>query len=373
MSAASSLVIHVVAQLKPAACGVSDFSLAIAGELESGFGICSAFAVVNSKLSCDVEYPRVYRPQSQLLEACRSLSEGRKAALLVHLSGYGFSRDGAPTELAAELSRVKQSGEFRLGVYFHELFATAPPWRTAFWHSRRQQRAVRQIAAECDLLVTNTERHASWLEREAPIRSGLPILRLPVTSNVGEARSVSPWDTRTPSLVVFGLPATRKRAYEHLASLRSVLGELGIEEIVDIGPPLEIPAQLNGIPVKRMGALPSSELADLLDYSKFGFVQHHADCLAKSGVFAGFCAHGTIPVLAEPFDEEIDGLKDGEHLVSLRTARAASAAGLERCSLAAWAWYWEHRLHVHAETYSRFLAQQSAADTIDMAGQSYRG
>jgi hypothetical protein len=162
---------------------------------------------------------------------------------------------------------------------------------------------------------------------------------------------------RRPAMAVFGLPGTRQKSYQRLSHLRNVLRDLGIEEILDIGSEFNAPSSICGIPVKRVGSLPAAELGSLLSQSIFGFVPHPSFTLAKSGIFAGLCAHGTIPVLAESFSGELDGLTDGVHLISPRTAKSALTAGLEHCSTAAWNWYSGHRLRVHAETYSRRLVQ----------------
>jgi hypothetical protein len=338
---------------------VSDFALAIAGELKVEFAIDSAFAVVNSDLQCDVPYPRAYSEQSKLLQTCNSLSAGRPATLLVHLSGYGYSKDGAPTELGEELSKVRRNRQFQVAVNFHELYATGMPWKKAFWYSRRQKGAVRRIAEDCDLLVTNSEHHAGWLERETVRRSSFPIQVLPVFSNVGESRVLTPLNGRRPSLAIFGLAATRRIAYERLASLGDMFKKLGIREVVDIGPRFDAPAELHGVSVKRLGVLPAQALADQLRLATFGFVKHPSFTLAKSGIFAAFSAHGTIPIVPDPFIGQVDGLQDGIHVISPRTVSGAIAASLEHCSFAAWEWYAKHRLRVHAETYARLLGMPS--------------
>jgi hypothetical protein len=64
-------------------------------------------------------------------------------------------------------------------------------------------------------------------------------------------------------------------------------------------------------------------------------------------------------VIALPFDGEVDGLKDGVHLISPRTVDAAIASGLDRCSRAAWQWYSQHRIHAHAATYAHWLNRPS--------------
>jgi hypothetical protein len=355
MPSTSPLLIQVVPQLKPARCGVSDHAILLAGELERAHGIETAFAVVNSNEPCDLPYPRVYCAQSELPEACVTLSQGRPAALLVHLSGYGYSRDGAPAELAEALERVRADGRFRVAVFFHELFATGMPWRSAFWHSRRQQEAVSRIARDCDLLVTNIRRHAEWLEGLPAKRSPMPVQVLPVFSNVGEAATLMPMALRNPALAIFGLAGTRRQAYRQLPALEKMLNGLGVREILDIGPEFDTPREVGGIPVRRKGAMEAADLGKLLSRTRFGFVQHGPHCLAKSGVFAGLCAFGTVSLIGKAFDVEFDGLRDGVQVLSARTQRGAGEDGLQRLSTAAWSWYRGHDLRAHASFYRSWL------------------
>jgi hypothetical protein len=355
MPSTKRLLIQVLAQLKPECCGVSDHAILLAQELEAAFAIRTAFVVLNSNEPCNVTYPRVYCPPSQLLEACISLSIDRCTALLVHCSGYGYSRDGAPFPLAEAIVQVRKSARFHIAAYFHELYATGMPWKSAFWYRRRQQQVVRRVASSCDLIATNSTLHSEWLQREA-IHGDAPTLRfLPVFSNVGETRKPPTLHGRRPAVVVFGLAETRRKAYARLRSLETLLHTLGVEEIVDVGPEFAVPAELRGIPTRRIGALAAPDLAELLANSLFGFVQHEPLSLAKSGVFASLCAQGVIPVIAEPFSGEVDGLKDGVQVVSRKTAGAVKDGGLERCSAAAWTWYSGHRLHVHASEYAAWM------------------
>jgi len=362
MPPGNRLLIHVLAQLKPAQCGVSDFAIALAQELDARFGIQSAFAVVNSTVPCDLPFPKAYCEQPQLLDLCNSLSGGQPGTILVHLSGYGFSRDGAPAVLAQALARVGESGRYRIAVYFHELFARGMPWTSAFWYSSRQKRAVRSIAAECDLLATSSCLYANWLSRNRGSRSSLPIQVLPVFSNAGEPQVRIVMESRSPAVAVFGLPGTRRRSYRQLATVAKLLHRLGVEEIVDIGPAFDAPAELCGLPVKRVGVLAAPDLESLLSHTRFGFVPHPPLYLAKSGIFAGFCANGVVPLLAGSFAGAVDGLTDGVHLVSPGTAQAALAAGLDGCSAAAWLWYSGHRLQVHAAAYADWLNRLPTGD-----------
>jgi hypothetical protein len=359
-------IIQVVPRMTPALCGVSDGSLLLAGKLDAGFGIKTAIAVLNADQTHDVPVPILYGSPAQLLDTCLALSKGEPGYLLVHLSGYGYSADGAPTLLAEALERVRADGRFRVAVFFHELFATGMPWKSAFWYARRQKRAVQRIAEVCDLLVTNTRSYVDWLNRETLRQTTSPIQYMPVFSQVGEAQQHISLADRDPVMAVFGLSGTRRNAYRELSALGTMLRQLGIQEILDIGPEFEPPGEVHGIPIRRMGILAAQEIDRRFSRSTFGFLSYPRTRLAKSGVFAGYCAHGVIPVIARHFPGQVDGLVDGVHVLSPGTATAAQASGLEACSLAAWRWYSGHQLHDHAALYARWLDQSMDESTDGM-------
>jgi hypothetical protein len=263
---------------------------------------------------------------------------------------------------------VRADARFRVAVFFHELFATGMPWKSAFWYSQRQKRAVRRIAETCDLLVTNNRSYVDWLTRETVPQSASPIQCMPVFSQVGETQQHIPLVDRDPVMAVFGLGGTRQNAYRELSALGTMLEQLGIQEILDIGPEFEPPGEVHGIPVRRMGVLAATEIARQLSRSTFGFLSYPRMPLAKSGVFAGYCAHGVIPVIARHFPGQADGLEDGVHVLSPRTATAAQASGLGPCSIAAWRWYSGHRLHDHAAVYARWMDEST--DGMEAAPES---
>jgi hypothetical protein len=191
---------------------------------------------------------------------------------------------------------------------------------------------------------------------------------MPVFSQVGEAQQHIPLADRDPVMAIFGLGGTRQNAYRELSALGTMLQQLGIQEILDIGPEFEPPGELHGIPVRRMGVLAATEIARQFSRSTFGFLSYPHMPLAKSGVFAGYCAHGVIPVIARHFPGQVDGLEDGVHVLSPRTQTAAQASGLEGCSIAAWRWYSGHRLHDHAAVYARWMDEST--DGMEAAPES---
>ena len=365
MKPCKQLLIQVVPRLLPGRCGVSDQAILLAGELKSAFAIESAFVVLNSNERCDVPYQVIHTAPEQLLQVCQKLSGGDHTAMLVHVSGYGYASNGAPARLAEAIAKVRAAGLFRISVYFHELFATGMPWRSVFWHSHRQKRAVCRIAEDADLIVTSSGYHTKWLEHLPTKRTSIPVQLFPVFSAVGEAQNPAPVMQRDSAMAVFGLPSTRKRSYTALSSLAETLNHLGVTEISDIGPPFDAPTNLGGIPVIRRGSLTATDIASRLSRTKFGFLSHDPLSLAKSSVCASYSAQGTIPVIARPFSGEVDGLKDGVQVISSQTAEAANASGLQKCSTAAWVWHTKHNLHAHASIYRDWLTKSSNESCAD--------
>lgn len=196
-----------------------------------------------------------------------------------------------------------------------------------------------------------------------------PIHYLPVFSHVGEAQRHVPLAERDPVTAVLGLGGTRQSAYQKLPGFGDILHQLGIQEIVDIGPECDVPREVDSIPVRRMGVLDAAEIDREFTRTTFGYLARPPTCLAKSEVFAGYCAHGVVPVIAQDFPGEIDRLSDGVHVLSPRTAKVIGPAELEQCSIAAWRWYSGHRLHDHAAVYARWM--DAMGSRPQSAGRNY--
>ena len=87
------------------------------------------------------------------------------------------------------------------------------------------------------------------------------------------------------------------------------------------------------------------EASALFSRSLAGYFTYPAPHLAKSTIFAAYCAHRMVPVTFRGNDDPSDGLRAGEHYLfgDDRDAAFDDAAG------AAHAWYHGHRLRVHAD------------------------
>jgi hypothetical protein len=129
---------------------------------------------------------------------------------------------------------------------------------------------------------------------------------------------------------------------------------LEIEEIVDIGPSLGFELEpINGITVTRLGVKSDREISSLLSSSVVGFFDYATEYLAKSTIFAAYCAHRVIPVGVFYEGLNVDGLEAGKHYW-LGDRYAGSMNLLEGQVVAdnAYAWYQNHNLSVNARAFA---------------------
>ena len=130
--------------------------------------------------------------------------------LLVHYSGYGYSRRGAPLWLLRELESRRPSLH-TLGIWFHEVHASGPPWSSAFWLSPAQRHIARRLAELSDFWIANLGLSAEWLTQGAGYR---PHAVLPVCSNVGEEPELRA--ERSPAIVILGGAPVRTATYRDI-------------------------------------------------------------------------------------------------------------------------------------------------------------
>ncbi len=298
-------MIQIVPALPPATNGVGDYALAVAGSMRREFGLETQFVVGNPAWQGpeEVDGFKVRKVAARsaegleqtLLEAAR----GGEPRVLLQLSGYGFSGRGCPWWLMQGLRRWRaKQKDARLVTMFHELYAEAPPWRTTFWVSPVQRMVVKGIARSSDVAVTNIQLYRERLERFDPSKRG-SVKALAVPSNVGEPLEPVELVTRAKSMVVFGQPGSRKRSYAtQMAALQRACERLGISEVHDVGESFDgMPERVGSVPVSRHGVLGARDLSLLLADCVAGFVAYPRAFLAKSGVFAAYCAHRLMPVL----------------------------------------------------------------------------
>lgn len=275
-------------------------------------------------------------------------------SLLLHFSGYGYERRGLCFWLLREVEQAKASLGDRLRVVtmFHELFASGPPWRSAFWLSALQARIARKLARMSDVIWTNSQMHERWLCNQ--VAPSTPIAVQPVFCTVGEPTDWIPAQAREPRLVVFGSAPTRRRALRRLAAHAEILSQQGVTEVIEVGSGEATPCNTAALKVRHLGRMEPRDLGALLNGSAYGLIEYPPECLGKSTVLAAYTAHGCVSLNVADVGTDSDGLQSGLHLVSLArdTSIPIDAPARETMATAARAWYAAHRLAVQAEAFA---------------------
>jgi hypothetical protein len=283
-----------------------------------------------------------------------ALARAHAPALLLHYSGYGYAKRGAPIWLVRSI--IEHRRRFgSLGVFFHELYALRWPWSSAFWLSPVQQYVARRLADTADFWITTCDKYAVWLMRHAGSK---PHAVLPVPSNIGELPTLA--TERRPIVVVFGSSSLRTTAYQAAGErLFSWARELGLE-IHDVGREITertVAARLRRFGVIEHGFIAHADASALLATARYGIVRHRAAELAKSGIFAAYCAHGVCPIVLASVYRAADGLHPGRHYYAGVPPSGGYGRGSTQAGEAAWHWYNEHRLARHGQTVTALLGE----------------
>lgn len=342
-------LVQIVPALPPALNGVGDYATLLAGELRAAHGVKSRFAVGDPawRGSGGGDAETVRARSAGELE--RLLPDGAGNVLL-HYVGYGYATRGCPFWLADGLERWKRrEARGRLIVLFHETYATGPVWSSAFWTSPAQQSIAKRLARLADARQMTTTVAAD--ELRAVLREPLSGLRIvPVFSNLGEPAGLTPLAQRRRQMIIFGSRSWRAEAYTRdLPDLCDVCRRLEIERIIDIGAPCGVDpnAVKLPVPVVATGPLSAAEASARFAESFAGFFNYPVPFLAKSGIFAAYCAHRLLPVTwARNRGPNGDGLVANTHFLA---APGAAPHDNDAIAAAAHTWYAGHRLAVHAE------------------------
>lgn len=292
-------------------------------------------------------------------------SEGRPCTVLLHFSGYGFQPRGLCFWLLQQIDDARKTlgSELRVVTMFHELFASGPPWKSAFWLSGLQAWIAGSIARQSDGLWTNTEGHRRWLT--AQVANTVQVSMQPVFSTIGEPKIVPPTSQRRPQLVVFGAQSTRHRALARLPRHATQLRQHGVTEVIEVGSGEPYGGITSDMSHRFMGRMGTAELQALLERSVYGLIDYPPRYLGKSTVFAAYAAHGCNALNTADAEAGADGLRDGEHFVTLDNVASFPGSTQARQTMAdaARTWYCRHTSHLQARAFAE-LCQASTLKEV---------
>jgi hypothetical protein len=361
-------IIQVVPQLPPSINGLGDYALNLAYQLRQDYEIETHFVVGdrNWQGATTVENfsrEKVEDCSAEALFHLLSTYSDRSASdstisVLLHYVGYGYAKRGCPVWLVEGLERWRRHiANSQLVTMFHEIYASGKlPWTSSFWLSNQQKHLAARLAQLSDRCFTNNEYYADLLYNLSQAKqTEIPLL--PVFSNIGEPQQVLPLADRPRRLIVFGSPANRTRVYQKsLAELSRTCQVLAIEEIWDIGSTTGLSlSAVERVPVVKMGKLPAEEISHILANSLVGFFDYPDRFLAKSGVFAAYCAHKLLPVSSHHRMQR-DGIAAGKHywVPDRATIGLKELVEMQAIADCAYTWYQSHNLLIHAKKFAKY-------------------
>lgn len=356
----------IIPRLPPVVDGIGDYALCLARLLRDNLAITTRFIVTDPLWPemGSVEGFQVSRLTSHSAdELIRLLARepNEVEQVLLHYEGYGYATRGCPVWLVEAVEQWRHASDKRLLVtMFHELYANGPPWTSSFWLSGVQKNLTTRLARRSDYWLTSLERYANVVQEMSGREPSEPH-HLAVFSSIGEPQSAVPLKERRRRLVVFGTRGRRIEVYKRSAGdLNRICGALGIEEIVDIGRSVDLDlSSVVDVPVMTCGELEGSEVSELLLDSVAGVIDYPAAMLGKSTIFAAYCCHRVIPIVANYGDgRPAEGLEAGAHywLSSIASEHVSIASGQLIADLA-FDWYQSHNLSEHARLIAACLAQ----------------
>lgn len=366
-------VIQIVPGLPPSIDAVGHYAFALAMEMKKSYGVRTHFIVCKSgwKGADIIDGFPVYKLAEQtskalyavLSELCaRVLStDSRGMSVLLQMSAYGYHKQAFPFWLERGLHNwLNETPHTRLVTMFHELYASGPPWKKAFWASPLQRLVASRIAISSDVVFTSMQRYAVKIAEWDRTKAG-KVCVVPVFSTIGEPTNVPMLSLRTNRLIVFGQRANRLRVYkESIDSLVRICELMGIEEINDIGAPIkgELP-KIKGVRFLQNGVLPENEISKLMLDSRIGFFDYFPGCLAKSTIFSAYCAHGLVPVMGKENYSDEDGLIDQIHYCVPHEHDHISLDDCQSIADNARNWYSMHSVQRQAELFLMALTSDN--------------
>jgi hypothetical protein len=351
-------ITQLVTSVPPRVCGVGDYALRLAYALRT-LGIDSAFLAAqegDGVLGRDIDgFAARSLPKRSAGALEEALLSSATETVLLHYSGYGYAKRGAPVWLVQGLRRWKAgASRRRLVVMFHEVWAFGPPWTSSFWLFPLQRALAAAILSLADAFLTSTDLYAARLRRLASDRS--PAGVLPVLSNIGEPTEPQRLADREPLAVVFGQHPARKRVYAHFGDFVPALQSAGIQGVLDVGPPIDDQwIARSPLPVTRCGYLDIASASATMLRARVGLLEYPFSSAAKSGILAAYTAHGLVPLIRSARGSAPDGLRHGVNLVRTGEPLPKLRAVAQPLATAAHLWYRKHSVERTAACFARTL------------------
>src|ERR1700736_459608 len=160
--------------------GVGDYALIVARKLLAAHGHETVFAAHESAFTTAVGDFEIV-PLVSL--ATNGLLQREHDHVILHFVNYGYQKRGVPFRLLPILRRLRSQCRGAWLTIFHELYASGPPWKSAFWLRPLQIQIAKSISLMSDACIVSSEASGVQLKQLTP---NAKVSVHPVVSNFGE-------------------------------------------------------------------------------------------------------------------------------------------------------------------------------------------
>jgi hypothetical protein len=302
---ARDTVLQIVPQLPGTFDGVGDYALNLACALSADHGITSTFLVA---ATTSVTSRDNYAVISGLNPAASAELASRHEHVILHYANYGYQARGVPSRLRAFAKHLRPRLRGRWVTMFHELYASAPPWSSAFWLRPFQVRVARDlIDVSSSCVVSNPPIEAAIHAYD----STKQIRIVPVLSNFGEPDLTEFNAVSRKRWAICGGTALIARSLRLFEQLLPLIPAAFTPEHLDVvggrADPSIIAAMdrlKHAMSVHHYSEVEPHLASEVLRECSFGWIDYFGSgkmwpgMLLKSGAFAALCAHGVIPIVS---------------------------------------------------------------------------
>jgi hypothetical protein len=354
-----STLLQIVPRFPGGIDGVGDYALTVAKKLNDQFGYETVFASKSLEREPGSTSLSVAGFDVLFLDGLLDNADLKYDHVLLHYVNYGFQKRGIPFRLLSILQELRRQHHGKLVTIFHELYASGPPWSSAFWLQPLQIHLTKSAGRLSDACIVSSENFRSELKRMVP---DAHVELHPVPSGLGEpSLSADQTTDRDPhQWAIWGGTALVERSLRSLGQLLPripdsiaprklfVLG--GIDNPVTRSFLVDLAVESDYRP--RIAAADASEILNTCSFAWFNYF-HRPDVetsvILKSSAFAAACAHAVIPVFPHRGSAiSLDGDRlPGPFFVEPDCAEIPDAQARPKIAADIYAWYQRHASSEH--------------------------
>jgi hypothetical protein len=297
---ARDTVLQIVPHLPGSFDGVGDYALNLARALSADHGIETTFLVA-AKTSA------TSKDGFAIISGLDASDPARPENVILHYANYGYQPRGVPYALRNFAKKLGRQIRGRWVTMFHELYASGPPWQSAFWLRPFQVRIAHDLIEASNYCVVSNPPIEQAIHAYDP---GKKIYTIPVMSNFGEPELID-FASSSNRWVICGGTALIARSLRRLEQLLPAIPTEFVPEHLDVvgGRPDEsviaaIERLKQRFAVHHYPEVNVDLASEVLRQASFGWLDYFGEgdvwpgMILKSGAFAALCAHGVIPIVS---------------------------------------------------------------------------